>query len=325
MYELKNQKIFITGGTGFFGKWLVESLLYFNHRLNLNIEIGLLTRNINRFIQNNKELAQNKYIRFYEGDIISFNYPCDDYSYFIHAASRDKFNGEDSIKRFLILSEGTKRLLEYAIGCNVKKLLLISSGGVYGKESNKLNQIREDSCCSPDTTDPDSCYGEGKRVAELLCSMYAQKFNFEIKIARCFSFIGPYFPLDIHFAIGNFINDAINGRNIIIRGDGSPVRSYMYASDLMIWLWTILFKGNTGVVYNVGSDEAFTLKEIAKLIASKFEGIHVDILNEINNDDNTNRYIPSIDLAKNQLGLEININLDEAIQKTINFQRFYSR
>src|SRR5260370_33188789 len=99
---------------------------------------------------------------------------------------------------------------------------------------------------APDTMDANSAYGEGKRMAELLCAIYRKSYGIETKIARGFAFVGPYMQLDTHFAIGNFVSDSLAGQCIEVRGDGTPLRSYLYASDLMVWLWTILTRGKAG-------------------------------------------------------------------------------
>src|SRR3989338_4961828 len=104
-----------------------------------------------------------------------------------------------------------------------------------------MSRLPEEYFGAPYPADVKSAWGESKRAAEFICGYYADRYGLEIKIARCFSFVGPYLPLDIHYAVGNFIRDALKGGPLRIKGDGTPVRAYLYAADLAVWLWTILF------------------------------------------------------------------------------------
>ncbi len=152
--------------------------------------------------------------------------------------------------------EGTRRTLEFARQCSARKFLLTSSGAVYGKQPPDMTHIPEEYLGAPDPTDSSFCLMEWGNAVQNYCVQYMQsRYGFEAKIARCFAFVGPYLPLDIHYAIGNFIRDGLSGGPIVVLGDGTPRRSYLYAADLAIWLWTILFKGQSCRPYNVGSDE----------------------------------------------------------------------
>jgi dTDP-glucose 4,6-dehydratase len=202
----------------------------------------------------------------------------------------------------------------------VKAFLHTSSGAVYGKQPSHISHIHEEFSGTPDLFHFGASYAEGKRVAEMLSYFYYSQFAVPSKIARCFAFVGPHLPLDAHFAAGNFINNLLQEKNIEIKGDGTQFRSYLYASDLAIWLWTILFKGTCCTPYNVGSDEDLTIKELAGHIASFSNKVSV-FVHQKEKLNNTERYVPAIERAKNELHLEVKINLKQALAKTIEFYK----
>jgi len=325
--SMHNARIFITGGTGSFGCWLLESFAWANDKFKLNAKVLVLTRNIESFVKKVPHLANNLSIDFYEGDVINFKFPDFKFTHIIHAATdtSGKLKKENPILMFDTIVKGTRRVLDFAVFCEAKKMLYISSGAIYGKQPFDITHLSEDFNGSPDVLNSSYTYGTGKRVAEHLCSLYSKKFNFEIKIARCFAFVGPYFPLDSHYAIGNFIGNGFNGDTINVKGDGTPYRSYLYASDLAIWLWTILINGKTCYPYNVGSDKDLTIATLADTVANIFKTpLKVKISKLSKKNDKAERYVPSIDRAKKELGLNVNINLEKAIKKTINWHKNFN-
>jgi len=323
--ELRGQQIFITGGTGFFGSWLLESFAYANDQLDLKAAALVLTRDPDAFSRKVPHLAQHPAIQLETGDVRSFEFPSGSFSCVIHAATEAsaKLNREEPLLMFETTVEGTRRALEFARHCGAQKFLLTSSGAVYGKQPPEFTHLPEDYGGAPDPLNSGSAYAEGKRVAEFLCSVYQNNYGLEVKIARCFAFVGPYLPLDTHFAIGNFIRDGIKGEAIQIGGDGTPYRSYLYAADLAVWLWHILFRGAPGRAYNVGSDEALTIADLAQTVASVFQPRReVRIARQPVRGQPAERYLPSVQRALKELNLQPTVKLREAIERTVNW---YSR
>lgn len=317
--ELKGQRIFLTGGTGFFGCWLLESFAWANDRLGLKASAVVLTRSVENFKQKAPHLVIHPAIKFHLGDVRSFEFPDGSFSHIIHAATdaSAKLNQENPLLMFDTILQGTRQALEFGKVCHAQKFLLTSSGAVYGKQPSDMTHVSEDYQGAPDPLDTQAAYGEGKRAAEMLCTLYAKQYRIEAKIARCFAFVGPYLPLDIHFAIGNFIQDGMRGKPILVKGDGNPYRSYLYAADLAIWLWTILFKGKSCYPYNVGSDVDITISNVARLVGSVFQPpIEVVIAKKPSEEKPGQRYVPLTTRAFSELGLKPIIALEEAIQRT---------
>jgi nucleoside-diphosphate-sugar epimerase len=319
--QVAGKTIFLTGGTGFFGKWLLESFIYANVTLQLNAKMIVLSRDPEAFLTRHANF-KNTAIQFIKGDTRTFAYPDEEIDYIIHTATEagGRIYAEKPLEMYDTITGGTKHVLELARLKEVKAILHTSSGAVYGKQPGDMPNMAEDHMGGPDVFDNNASYGEGKRVAEMYANIYYQQYGVPSKIARCFAFVGPYLPLDSYYAIGNFINDTIKGNKITIKGDGSPYRSYMYAADLTIWLWHILMTAQPCIPYNVGSDNGLTLEEVAKIVAACAAGAsaEIEVLSPKNNLA-PQRYVPSIKRAKEELNLKIHIGLEEAIKKTVDF------
>lgn len=317
--ELRGQQLFVTGGTGFFGCWLLESFIWANHTLNLKAKATILTRDPAAFAQKYPHLYEQPSLHFLAGDVRNFTFPDESFSHVIHAATDASadLNEHNPLLMLDTIIQGTRHTLELAKHCGAKKMLLTSSGAVYGKQPVEITHLNEDYPCQPALLNPRSAYSMGKCHAEHLVALYAQHHSLEIKIARCFAFVGPYLPLDIHFAIGNFIRDGLMGKSISVQGDGTPLRSYLYAADLVIWLWTVLFNGESLRPYNVGSDESYSIAEIAQFVAETFEPtLEVTIKQKPIAGILPERYVPDIRRAKRELQLVQYTSLTRAIHRT---------
>jgi dTDP-glucose 4,6-dehydratase len=320
--ELRGQRIFITGATGFFGCWLLETLLDANRKLDLRARVTILTRDAEGFGRRAPHLAHDPALEIVRGDVrgVGFarcGFPAHSFSHIIHAATESsaKLNRDEPARMFETIVEGTRRTLELAAACDCRNFLFLSSGAVYGTQSAEVSQVSEDSSHGPDPLNPANAYAEGKRAAELLCALAARD-GLRPKIARCFAFVGPYMKLDAHFAIGNFIGDQLAGHPIRIQGDGRPLRSYMYAADLMVWLWTILFRGTPLRAYNVGSEETVSIRQLAETVSGALEPrVAVEVLGAPTFGPPP-QYVPSTARARAELGLACEVPLDEAIRRT---------
>lgn len=321
--ELRGQRIFITGGTGFFGCWLLESFVWANDRLGLNASAVVLTRDTAAFARKAPHLAGCPAIRFHPGDVRSFDFPPGQFSYIIHAATDGdlKLMAEDPLAVFDINVLGTRRVLEFARQCGAAGFLFTSSGAVYGKQPPETPYLAEDYRGAPDPTDATSAYGaagEEKRIAETLCALYARQHGLKPKIARCFSFVGPYLPLDGKFAAGNFIRDGLAGGPLRVSGDGTPQRSYLYAADLAIWLWTILVRGVACRPYNVGSEAALSIGALAQTVAELHEpALAVQTAGSPAAGALPARYVPATGRGQAELGLRETVALREALRRTL--------
>lgn len=314
------ESFFITGGTGFFGVWLLETFAAANDRAGLGMKALVLTRDPGRFAARLPHLTRRPDISLAEGDIASFRFPKGRFENIIHAAtdttSRSLTASDDLQAGLHAMISGTRRVLEFAALADTARLLFTSSGAVYGPQAQDLPRIPEDYLGAPDPMKPGSSYGIGKRLSEHLCLLHFLATGCEVKVARCFAFVGPHLPLDTNYAIGNFIRDGLKGGPIRICGDGRAVRSYLYAADLAIWLWTVLFRGAAGRAYNVGSAEPVRIAALAQEVALAC-GAPAPVLPTATAASAPSCYVPSVQRAEAELGLRVRIPRALAIARTL--------
>lgn len=322
--EVQGKRLFISGGSGFVGTWLVEAMLWARERRKLDVEVVVLTRDPDQLASRSPHFLKHTGLSFWKGNITDFPFPRDSFSYVIHAASRSYKppSGSDPIALFQEDVDGTRHMLDFAVQAGAAAFLFTSSGAAYGPQPPDVERLSEDLHLSPETTDADSGYGQAKRVSEWLCSAYANHHGLGTRIARLFTFVGPHLPLDSHFPAGNFIRDALQGGPIRIVSDGTACRSYLYAADLAIWLWTILIRGKPARIYNVGSSESMTIADLATVVAQVVGGgIAVDIGRKPDPANLVSRYLPAVQRARRELGLEKWIDVREAIRRTVSWHR----
>ncbi len=242
-----------------------------------------------------------------------------DFDYLLHMATttaHETFNGELDESKVKTLEVGTENIIDFAIKNKIPKLLFTSSGVIYG-QSDKMHLMEQDFVKSP-IVNKGTGLAQGKILAETIITNRCRSHNINYKIARCFSFVGPYLPLDIHYAIGNFINDARQNRPIVLRSEGKSVRSYLYIADTIIWLLKLLVCDEEGV-FNVGSERQITIYDLAHKVRDMISpSSDVVIVHKDLTEGNFTRdiYVPSVSKIKSSLGVEEWTSLEDSILKT---------
>ncbi len=343
--QYAGSRLFITGGTGFIGSWLVQVVQRANDRLDSQIELLVLTRNPERARQQSQHVFERADTRLVAGDVSTFAASVGALDLCIHAAAEvgNAHQADQPLKVFDTIVQGTRRMLDLAQAAGARRFLLASSGAVYGPQPTHLERIPESYSGSSDPLHVASAYGNGKRAAEWLACAYAQRAarsaepapsatlaarspeaSFSPAIARIFAVLGPGLPLNGPFAAGNFIRDALAGRAIQINGDGAPLRSYLYTADLCVWLLRILESGVAGQAYNVGSEHALSIASLAQRVveaAGQAVSIHVQTPSDATHSSLPMRYVPNTSMARQALDLAEYTMIETALRKTMRWTR----
>ena len=325
--KIRGGRLFVTGATGFFGIWLLETFAYANRALDLGASLVGLTRAPGRFLDKAPHVAELAGVHLHQGDLRDFIFPPGSFSHVVHVGTAPDARLAPS-EILEIMTGGTRRTLALGAAAGAQRVLFVSSGAVYGPQPPGMTQLEEGYAGPLNPQAANHAYAMGKRLGEHEVVQFSRAHDMEATIARCFSFVGPHLPSDGPFAIGNFIRDGLRGDPITVR-NGMPYRSYLYMADLAIWLWTILFRGTPCRPYNVGSDREITIAALARTVASVLPsppggGSSLSSqpgLASLAPDEHSpvSRYVPSIHRARTELGLQPIISLEEAIRKTADY------
>lgn len=313
--SLKGQRLFVTGGTGFVGKSLLD---YFDrvalHR-GADFSVHVLSRDPEGFFRRHPRYAYRDWLRVVPGDLDHLPHHPGSFSGVIHGAS-DTHALHDATQWLEQIVLGTQKLLDFAVQCGARRFLLLSSGAVYGPQPAHLDRLGEEYPGAPPTDAPSGLYGQCKRMAEQLASASYHEQGLETVSARIFALVSEHLPLHGPYAIGNFIADALAGRPLRIKGDPGTVRAYLDGLDLAHWLVTLLLRGQPGRAYNVGSDRAISIGDLAELVVDTLApGLQIEVARD-HAGRRTDRavYVPDITRAR-ELGLDVATPLPLALQR----------
>ncbi|MGZ5077139.1 MAG: NAD-dependent epimerase/dehydratase family protein [Methylobacter sp.] len=314
LQALSGKTLLLTGGSGFVGSYLVESIIAFNQSHDgPPCRLLLPTRSLSATREKWPHFFDIPNLDWFEWDGCRLEPPSAVCDYLIHAASpADPASYLHApMQTMQDIANGTGAVLGYARRAGVRALLYLSSGAAYGRQAPEVDSLCENGPSAPDLSELSSCYGEAKRYAELLC----RASGVPSVIARLFAFLGPYQDIDGSFAVPDFIRQAMRDKTIRIHSDGSAMRTYYYASDLTIGLWKLLLNGKPGELYNVGSDmPCVSIRQLAERIAAQIGDVEVVVESKTGSGPRS-RYIPNTDKFKQLYFAQT--GLTEGLQRTL--------
>ncbi|MBN2507461.1 MAG: NAD(P)-dependent oxidoreductase [Verrucomicrobia bacterium] len=330
--RLRGETVLLTGGTGTIGRWLLESFAHINRSLDLQARVLVLTRSPEHFAAHVPHLASDPCVRFVRGDVRALDpadvsdaqadCPAGRVAFVVHAASDTSPShvGGAAFRTLDTLYSGTRRVLEWAVTQPAARVLLLSSSAVYLPGPALAQPVSEEHPEASSCASAANAAGEGHRVMELLGAIFREEHGLDCKTARCFGWMGPGMGLKSRDGVCSFIQDVLGGGPVLLPEDGASLGSYLYLADLAVWLWTMLLRDSVSSVFNVGSDEALPLGEIAERIAALSpERPPVIRTGAPGLRPTASSAIPDVSRARRELGLDVWIPFATAVRKTFQY------
>ncbi len=321
----ENKSVLITGSTGFVGRNLLEFLIKTESYRSGSLKLTCVTRDPNKLYSHWP--TEKSKLKVLDWDIRKpLNGRQLHFDYVFHLAGENR-TLKDSQQAKTILDTsilGTQNVLQATVTerINAPKIIVASSGAVYETNQDEKLRFREPSEISEKFIEVDDPYRSGKSRAETICRRFINESTSQIIIARLFTFVGPHLPLNANFAIGNFFQDCLVNRPIMVRSNGTSVRSYQFSTDMINWLVTILIHGKNANIYNIGSSEQVSIIDLANRIGDIFDNkFGVRILGDQSPDPVSSFYVPKLEKAEKELSLTNFFNLDASLLRMRQFLR----
>ena len=320
--QLDGSRILLTGGSGFVGKWMLQIAKTAQENSAAKIEIVVPTRRLTADHVQTAIAIGCPNVSWVEGDFMNGALNFGHIDMIVHAATpaSAQLNAENPAEMLRINVEAMESILGYA--GNYKPLLFTSSGAVYGTQPQSVSHIAEEVFEPNPPLNQLNAYAQGKQIAEQQCSEAGMRGHCSPIIARLFAFGGEYLPRETHFAIGNFIQNALDRQPIAIQGDGRALRSYLYGADMATWLWSALAHGETAIPFHIGSEHSVSILELAQTVATVSGEVfkyvpEIIVAREINLLEPVHQYVPANVHTRKTLQVTEWTSLAEIIRRTM--------
>lgn len=318
--ELAGSRILLTGGTGFVGKWLLQTARDAQAASLNHIEVVIPTRSVSAEHVQSALQIDCPNVSFIAGNFLEDEIDFGKVDMIIHAATpaSAKLNAENPSEMLRLNIAAMESVLRLAN--ENTPLLFTSSGAVYGTQPESMTHIPEGTIVPNPPKDQLNAYAQGKQSAEQMCRDAGADGRCKPIIARLFAFGGEYLPRDTHFAIGNFVQNALDRKPIVVNGDGQARRSYLYGADMATWLWSALAHGGNGEALHIGSERSISILELAQCVA-RVSGEVLNYVPEViislpvNDSVPVHQYVPSTSQTRTMLKVEEWTTLDKTIAR----------
>ena len=320
--RINGSRILLTGGTGFVGKWMLQTAKIAQANSERKIELVIPTRRLSaQHVQDAIEIGCPN-VLWVEDDFLTNAPDVGHIDMIIHAATpaSAQLNIENPAEMLRINVEAMKSVLRHA--GNNQPLLFTSSGAVYGAQPQTVSHMPEGNIELNPSNEQLSAYAQGKQIAEQICIEAGDIGQCSPIIARLFAFGGEYLPRKTHFAIGNFIQNALDRQSIAVKGDGRARRSYLYGADMATWLWSALAFGENEEPLHIGSEHSVSILELAQTVAVVSGEVlkytpEITVAKAVDPSEPVHQYVPANLCTRRTLEVEEWTSLEEMIKRTM--------